>query len=1104
MAGDLATFLAGLSPDPHVRSRQFERACKWLLEEAPEYRPFVRRVWLWDDWPERWGIDAGIDLVVETTERTLWAVQAKLYDENYSVRKSDVDTFLSESATSTFVFRLLIATTDRLASAARRAIDHQEKSVGLRLLSDLQRMDVAWPATIAALAPAPRRRKEPWPHCLKAVDEVVTGLQDYERGQVVMACGTGKTLVGLWTAEALAAKRTLVAVPSLSLLSQTIREWTSSCRDEISVLPVCSDETVVDEDDFTQHVSELGVPATTSPAEIKKFLERPRLSVVISTYQSLPRVAEAQRLGAPIFDLAIADEAHRCVGPLHTDFALILNGTAIRAERRLFMTATPRFLTSGKKGEKRVPVVGRDFASMDDEGVFGPVLHRLPFSKAIAEGLLADYQVAVIGVDSESVYEHVDRRSLLLLPDVGTYDAAALATQIGLLKAIRQWDLRRIITFHNRVARARMFSNSLARVMDLLPEGEQPPGALWAGYVSGLMSAGDRLTRLRRLASASAQTNERAVISNARCLSEGIDVPALDGVAFIDPRSSQVDVVQAVGRAIRRSPEKRIGTVILPVVIPSGADDVAILDSSAFRPVWEVLRALRAHDDDLGIWLDAVRRQLGRGLTGPIRFPDKIIVDLPDGLSREFVDAFYVRLVRETTPAWDEFIGAAEKFSSREGHLDVPGDHIENRLALGEWLLHQRRQYRAGILPVARRRALEQLPGWTASPTDDRWNRAYKALLQFVAREGHPNPLPGYKEDGFHLGNWVSKQRAFYAVDRHITEERISRLEAIPGWSWSVNDDIWERYCDALQSYFERLGTARVPPSYVTDDGKKLGAWVARQRLFYRQGRLASDRIDRLERFPDWRWRVTTRPFKKGPSPNQEAQWQATYDLVKRYAEQHGTCVAPRDYVASNGAALYEWMKIQRSQLKLGKLTDRRRALLESLPGWSWSMKDDRWQNAFQHLKQYCERTGTARVPNEYRDDDGFLLGAWVRTNRRRYLMSQLESDRIKALEALPGWVWRADRAQPPSTEGARRHTVVSASDHMLVLLYRKGDVGATTPELVDWAEPSMKHNAYVTLQRLLNGGYLRREGNMRWITDSGKTRVQASGLLADPTYADA
>ena len=612
----MATFsdlFARLDPDPRVRGTQFEHVCKWFLTNDPTYKNTLRRVWLWSEWTGRWGADSGIDLVAEDYDGRLWAIQAKAYAPEHTVTKADVDKFLAESSRAVFSYRLLIATTDKLHHVARRTINDQEKQVAFVGLSDLLTSQVDWRTNPLDMRPSPPPKPaKPREHQREAIRDVVTGFTKSRRGQLIMACGTGKTLASLFIKEKLAAERTLVLVPSLSLLKQTMQMWTVSRRVPFERLPVCSDQTVglSGEDAAVAHTSELGIPVTTDPHDIGAFLRRrsgPR--VVFSTYQSSPQIAAAFAVGrVPAFDLVIADEAHRVAGIESSDFATVLDEAAIKARRRLFMTATPRYFTG--RVLKAAQEADLEVASMDDTSKFGTVFHRLTFGEAIKRDLLTDYQVAVVGVDNDTYLDWAERGTLVTLDGKKVTDARTLAGQIGLAKAMRKYDLHRTISFHSRVARAAEFAAEMPEVIAWMPAQQRPKGALWSSYASGEMTAGERHVRLQHLSRL--DDGQRGLLTNARCLSEGVDVPTLDGVAFIDPRRSEVDIVQAVGRAIRHAPDKNIGTMVIPVFIDTDDRPEVALDDSAFKPVWDVIKALRAHDEDSARQLDELRRQLGR------------------------------------------------------------------------------------------------------------------------------------------------------------------------------------------------------------------------------------------------------------------------------------------------------------------------------------------------------------------------------------------------------------------------------------------------------------------------------------------------------------
>jgi superfamily II DNA or RNA helicase len=918
----LGALLAGLASEETLRGRGFERLSKWVLENAPEYAARLDQVWLWDDWPGRDGRrDTGIDLVAADRDGGLWAVQAKHYDPAYAIKKADVDSFLSESSRREFTYRLLIATTDHLGPTARRTLDGQEKPVGTLLRSDLAAFDLPWPQSLAELRPATVMPKAPRPYQRDAVRDIVAGLEATDRGQVVMACGTGKTLVARFLHDQMSSRRTLVLVPSLSLLKQSLREWLMVGM--FNYLAVCSDDTVTpdDADAVVSSTTELGVPVTTDPDEIASFL-RNGDGVMFATYQSSSRIAAAQADQVPGFDLVVADEAHRCAGPEARVFATVLDPTKIKADKRVFMTATPRYFTG--RVRRAAQEADWEVASMDDVAKFGPVLHRLSFGEAIERDLLSDYQVVVVGVADRGYWGMAERGAFVTTDGETVTDARTLARQIGLLRAMRNHDLRRIVTFHSRIASASRFATSLHAVADWMPERLRPTGDLWTDHVSGKMTSGERETRLNRLRAVSG--SERGVLTNARCLAEGVDVPTLDGVAFIDPRRSQVDVVQAVGRAIRKAEEKRIGTIVIPVFVDQETDPVDALDSSEFERVWQVVKALRDHDDALGEELDGYRRGLGRG--GSLgKMSSKVVLDLPSGVGVDFARAFDTRLVDETTASWEFWYGVLERYVDRENHTFVPKEHVEeDGLRLGQWVHVQRTWYKAGRLSAERSARLGGLPGWDWYPQDAAWEKGFASLRRFADDHNHGEVLQSYVDDaGYRVGRWVNVQRRFHAEGR-LPPERAARLAALPGWQWDSMKNAWEEGYSALERYVRLNDHARVPSGY-EQDGYRLGQWVVVQRSFHGQGRLSDERVRRLEQVPGWVWST------------QDADWYKGYIYLQRFAATEGHSRVPQSRIEEDGYRLGRWVTKQRVAYREGRLSEERLGCLKALPGWVWNMR---------------------------------------------------------------------------------------------------------------------------------------------------------------------
>lgn len=989
-------FYATLDPDPVVRGHQFEPVTGWFLQNDPGYRRIFRKVWMWNDWPDRWGIDAGIDLVAETHTGDLWAIQVKAYAETTSISKRDVDRFLSESGREVFAYRLLVTTTDRFDRIARRTLDAQEKPVGIIARADLLTAEVPWPASLDELTPSPPPKPaQPRPYQMDAINAVVDGFAGGDRGQLIMACGTGKTLTAQFITAKLGARRTLVLVPSLSLLKQTLRVWEANAAEPFDVLAVCSDATVTTADDAgISRVSELGRPVTTDPEEIARFLRgRAGNRVVFSTYQSSPAVAAAYDLArVPALDLIVADEAHRCAGPVTSDFATVLDGGRIRARRRLFMTATPRYYTG--RIIKAAKEADFEVASMDDPATFGQVFHRLGFARAIERKLLTDYQVVIVGVDDAEYQRMATDGALITRDGLEVTDARSLAGQIGLAKAIRKYDLRRLITFHSRVAASRRFAQELPDVISWMPARQRPKGALWASFASGEMTAGQRHILLRQLAEL--EGYERGLLANARCLAEGVDVPTLDGVAFIDPRRSEVDIIQAVGRAIRNAPDKTIGTIVIPVFIDAATDAEAGLDASEFKPVWDIIKALRAHDDDLAEQIDRMRRELGRRGETP-KLPDKIHLDIPVTVDTAFARAFDTHLVEMTSAPWEFWFGLLERYVEEHGTARVPQACRVGEFPLGTWVREQRRKFLEGSLGDESRRRLEELPRWSWNAVEDGWEDDFTALAEYLAEHGTAAIPKEYVVDGRHLGRWVSRQRTWKSKGT-LDASRAARLESLPGWTWDRFGDKWEIGFSHLRDYVDAMGTATVPSDYEAGT-YRLGAWVGQQRTLFTNGKLPPERQRRLEQLPGWVWETLS------------GRWEEGYNCLETYAERTGQTRVPQSYATDDGYPLGDWVQVQRSFFAKKKLSEERQRRLEALPGWVWVARDAKWDENYDRLTAYTREHGTSRVPQGHKLD-GRGLGAWVADQRTAYAKGKMLPDRKIRLEALPGWAWDRDVAQ--------------------------------------------------------------------------------------------
>ena len=632
------------------KGRLFERLMKTFFLGDPLYSERFSNVWLWSEWaaarPDFDGADTGVDLVAEERRGGYCAIQCKCYAPGTQIAKPHLDSFIAASARDPFTARIVVDTGDGWGPNARKTIERLKPACTVLRFGDLASRPFDWPDLVRSAPEDLAFRHEPFrlrPHQQAAFDDVTAGFERHDRGKLVMACGAGKTFTALRIAEAVAGVggRVLYLVPSISLFSQSMREWATQRAAAHRYVGVCSD-TRAGRNDEDASLQELEIPVTTDPPAISAALREAgedAMTVVFCTYHSLGIVERAQDEGAPPFDLVLCDEAHRTTGVERpgdktSPFVLVHDGKRIRAARRLYMTATPRLYTESAKA--KAASHDADVFSMDDPETYGPEFHRLPFSRAVDQGLLSDYKVVVFTISEQHVDAALQAHLAAGASEINLTDAAKI---VGCWCALQDPEnkrpgaasarrLSRAIAFTNTIASSKRleahWDDVVGRAVELLPEAERR-GALRCDtrHVDGQHHALDRKARIEWLKGGETGEAENGgacrILSNARCLSEGIDVPALDAVLFMSPRNSQVEIVQAVGRVMRKARGKEYGYIILPIAVPARVNAAAALDDNErFGVVWSVLRALRSHDDRLDAEINKI--DLNDAPTGRIIF----------------------------------------------------------------------------------------------------------------------------------------------------------------------------------------------------------------------------------------------------------------------------------------------------------------------------------------------------------------------------------------------------------------------------------------------------------------------------------------------------
>ena len=649
-----------LATSEREKGAMFEELTRQFLLHDARFAHQFKEVYLWSEWPERQTGDTGIDLVAIPADENagLVAIQCKFYAPGHTVHKRDIDSFLTASGKAPFTRRILVDTSGTAwGKNSQDAIEGQHIPVSRITLSDLRDSDIDWRTYSlgSRQAPTTRERKVPRDHQVRARSAVMAGFDTSDRGQLIMACGTGKTFTSLIIAREFMEReggsaRILFAVPSLALLKQTLDDWSVEVDSAFTAWAVCSDTKVSARSDApADSTVDLPIPATTDAQRLALSLgannDAEGLQVVFATYQSIEVIHQAQELAGETwrdFDLVICDEAHRTTGAKLTTanesaFTKIHDDAFIRRSKTLYMTATPRiFAENAKNKASQKDVI---LTSMDDKDTYGPVFFRLGFGQAVKEGLLTDYKVIILTVSEEEV----SQKYQLIAEMDGELNLDTAAKLTGCWNALAKRKnpgsdvdygsdcspMRRAVAFCRDIKASKQVTdqfpdlvNGTSGLSNLTNADASDNLQVECRHVDGTMNAAVRAQEMAWLTEGAGTDEEPVcrILTNARCLSEGVDVPTLDAVLFLSPRNSQVDVIQAVGRVMRRAEGKDFGYIILPVAIPAGmSPEQALDDNERFKVVWQVLKALRAHDERLDAAINSMELN-GQG-------PENIIVD---------------------------------------------------------------------------------------------------------------------------------------------------------------------------------------------------------------------------------------------------------------------------------------------------------------------------------------------------------------------------------------------------------------------------------------------------------------------------------------------
>ena len=843
--------------DNKTKGDVFELITKYYLLSDPKYTTKLKNVWLYKEIPSAIvkklhlpPTDQGIDLVAETIEGEYWSIQCKyVSDENQKISHRKISTFTSLSfvRAKNIIYGLIATTADDYADLYRG-----EPSIGFALSDEWNKLDKSFfdfvRAKLVSRQPPKILPLKPRPHQQQAIRNAVTHFisEKNSRGKLIFPCGAGKSLAGYWISEKLKAKSIVVAVPSLALVKQTLevylREATAN-KEDMRWLCVCSDEGIgknsLREDDIAIHTQDIGIPCVTDIRQIADWLKsnKSHKTVIFTTYQSGRTLGQAAKIAKATFDLAILDEAHKTVGANDKLFSHLLYDDNMKIKRRIFMTATERFYRGSSD----------DIVSMEDADLFGDTFEHMTFAHAVEANILSDYKIVTLAVSNQDITDAVKKNALFK----DGVEARSFAALIALRKAIQKYPIRHAVSFHGSIAKAEAFKAD----QDVFTRENPDFSPIDTFFVSGKMPTAARSKIIAEFAE-----SPKSLITNAKCLTEGVDVPRIDAVLFADPRRSTVDIVQAVGRALRKTPGKKSGYVILPL-FTGDATGETILESDDFKEVIQTLRALASNDERIvEFFRDVSKGNRPRGKLIEFDIDVKGTADITaDDLMRDLELRTWNRLAKLNWRPFEEarefvrglkFQSASDwrNFSkSQKRPLDIPVAPNEaykhnGWVSWGDWLGTERiATNKIEYWDFQRARKFVHKLGLKST---EEWQAFCKGLVQ---NKGHlPPEIPSHARRTYENKGWVSmgdwlgtgfvatnlrKYRSIESSKKFVQKLKIKTITE------------WQQYCKGMLTGKPPL-PPDIPPNphiaYAKSGWLGLGDWlgtgnVAASKLVYKK-----------------------------------------------------------------------------------------------------------------------------------------------------------------------------------------------------------------------------------------------------------------------------
>jgi superfamily II DNA or RNA helicase len=780
-----------------------------------------------------------------------------------------------------------------------------------------------------------------------------------------MACGSGKTRVAGAVAQLTGAQLVVFFAPSLALIRQTLREWRAfGYLHERQLLCICSDDTVTDIDPLQVLRSDVGIATTTESAHINAFLTKHSgPTTLFCTYHSAQALAKGMPEGR-VVDLALFDEAHKTAGTFGGRYTSALDDAVLPINTRLFLTATPRHSNARRRtpdGELA------QIYSMDDLEVYGPVAFNLPFKQAIESGIICDYRLIVSTVTDAEITEQF-RTETVIRTAVADTQVSMVAQQISMAKALIAHKLRRAISFHSTVEESKVFAQD---EFDILGRH-----GIRVFHINGSMPMRHR----EELISQFDSYKGAAVLSNARCLGEGIDLPAVDLVGFMSPKDSQIDIAQIIGRCLRNSPGKEFGHILLPLYISNATTELelqACVRRERYQTIWEVIATLQEQDFVLGTTMSQMRTQAGLtpGYTPPKLEAIRVIA-APALVEAIELAISSVAIEKLTTP-WDENFGQLQRYMQDQGREPPQGFIASNGINLGIWCNAQRQLYKQGFLPADRETRLQAI-GFAWEANAEKWEIGFDRLMQYIAQNHDANVPVDASFNGYDLGRWLARQRRLWR-DKRLSQDRLEKLLSV-GVVLDTEAG-FERFVRNLQIMKEEIGNIQFARQ---SSWQAMPAWYHKVRSLRKAGRLESSRIERLDAlgFP-WELRDSL---------------QERLSQLAEFKSQAGHANPGPEHANGAWRSLYLWISTKRRERELGTLDA---AVFQALDAMAvdWNPAETAWQAMFAKVRAYLDCTGS--LPTRSTVVEGCKIGAWLYWEREKALDGKLATHRQTALASI-------------------------------------------------------------------------------------------------------